>query len=127
MHCYVDDKEQHPIEGGAGGDWCSVRTSFFPLVPRCASLFSFKGATRRCCSVAEAEVAGTVLKMPVSGNKGTWSWFQPYATSDPTQLDPQYANIEVQEDLVGVKWAKGPYTFLEGYLQLMGNLQGKSS
>ncbi|KAF8846409.1 hypothetical protein BDZ45DRAFT_756256 [Acephala macrosclerotiorum] len=70
--------------------------------------------------ISDAETHGTVVKMPVSGNKGTWSWFQPYATSDPSQLDPEYAEIEVQEDLVGQKWAKGPFTFLEGYLQLMG-------
>lgn len=78
-------------------------------------------------SLAEAKVPGTLIKMPVSGNKGTWSWFQPYVTTDSTHLDPEYAEIDVQEDLVGEKLAKGPYTFLEGYLQLMGNLQGKSS
>jgi hypothetical protein len=78
-------------------------------------------------TITKAKIPGTVLKMPVSGTKGTWSWFQPYVREDEAELDPEYMQMDVQEDLVGEKWAKGPFTFLEGYLQLMGNLKGRSS
>lgn len=63
-----------------------------------------------------------IISLPVSGKKGTWTWLQPYAKDDVTDLDPRYAEIAVQEDLGNVKFAPGPYTFVEGYLQLMGRL-----
>ena len=65
------------------------------------------------------------VMLPVSGKKGTWSWLQPYATDDVTQLEPQYVPLPVQEDQGSTVIEKGPYTFLEGYLELMGSLAAK--
>ena len=73
-----------------------------------------------------ADVAEEVIKLPVSGRKGTWNWFQPYAQDgDPNAVDPRYAQMEVQEDLGDRKFEKAPYTFVEGFLQLMGSLEQK--
>jgi hypothetical protein len=89
-----------------------------------------------------------VVTLPVSGKKGTWTWLQPYPRPDTaasgggsgggggggggggsgvssgteTTMNPQYAQINVQEDLGNVKFAAAPYTFVEGFLQLMGSL-----
>jgi len=71
---------------------------------------------------AAASATGTTVKLPVSGRKGAWTWLQPYAVDGDAGLSPQYAQIEVQEDLGEVKFETAPYTFLEGYLQLMGSL-----
>lgn len=64
--------------------------------------------------------------LPVSGSKGTWTWLQPYSQTgyadDGTQLPAQYATMGVNVDVGQVKFKPAPYTFLEGYLQLMGKL-----
>jgi hypothetical protein len=68
------------------------------------------------------------VKLPVSGKKGTWTWLQPYsddttvANAEGQAQDPNYATLPVQEDLGNVRYAPAPYTFVEGYLQLMGKL-----
>ncbi len=67
-----------------------------------------------------------IASLPVSGRKGTWTWFQPYATSDANDLNPTYAEMQVQEDLGDKKYEKPPYTFIEGFLQLMGSLEQKN-
>ncbi|KAF1834716.1 hypothetical protein BDW02DRAFT_325050 [Decorospora gaudefroyi] len=70
------------------------------------------------------------VRLPVSGQKGTWTWLQPYEqegeAEDGTARPAQFAEMGVVEDLGAVKWEKAPYTFLEGYLQLMGRLEGNS-
>ena len=62
----------------------------------------------------------------MSGKKGTWKWLQPYEQDgkdkDGNPLEAQFANLEVVEELGRSKFAEGPYTFVEGYLQLVGNL-----
>ena len=93
----------------------------------------------------------TVIPLPLSGAKGTWTWLQPYAEAVPTiaptsggtvtgastvgnptpqpstseQDDTKFATIAVTQDAGSVNYAKGPYTFIEGYLQLMGTLAAK--
>ena len=62
------------------------------------------------------------IRLPVGGKTGTWTWLQPYPKEDVEDADPRYAEIPVQEDLGNVRYAPGPYTFVEGYLQLMGKL-----
>jgi hypothetical protein len=87
------------------------------------------------------------VKLPVSGRKGLWQWLQPYPRprssgnsqvtpqksskqstgrdahqSQVSGLEPTYIPINVQEDLGQTKFEAAPYTFIEGYLQLMGNL-----
>lgn len=61
-----------------------------------------------------------IASLPVSGRKGTWTWFQPYAISDANDLNPTYAEMQVQEDLGDKKYEKPPYTFIEGFLQIDG-------
>jgi hypothetical protein len=74
---------------------------------------------------SSAEEQGAAVTLPVSGTKGTWSWFQPYSVQDVNNLNPQYAQMAVQEDFGNQKDEKGPHTFVEGFLQLMGNLGQK--
>jgi hypothetical protein len=82
------------------------------------------------------------IKLPVSGRKGLWQWLQPYPQPQPSvnspvaaheassqspqgqvsSLEPTYVPINVEEDLGQIKFEAAPYTFIEGYLQLMGNL-----
>lgn len=66
---------------------------------------------------------GAILRLPISGRKGLWRWHQPYDTNpaDANAL-PQYAALEVEEDQGRVKFEEAPYTFVEGFLQLMGRL-----
>jgi hypothetical protein len=72
----------------------------------------------------DAQREGTFVKLPVSGKKGTWTWFQPYTdAADADALEPKYAQVEVRQDLGETKFVNGPYTFVEGFLQLEGNLQ----
>lgn len=73
----------------------------------------------------EAAAKGGLVSFPISGKKGTWNWFQPYAQADANKLDPNYAQMNVQEDQGDKKFEKPPYTFIEGFLQLMGRLDGK--
>jgi hypothetical protein len=85
------------------------------------------------------------IKLPVSGGKGTWSWLQPYAIDPPATAggvptgtaavsggtptreedDTKFAEIVVSEDAGGMRFDNGPFTFVEGYLQLMGSLAAK--
>jgi hypothetical protein len=69
------------------------------------------------------------LKLPISGRKGTWTWLQPYAQDgfDDKGFDksPRFATMDVQEDLGQIRFEQGPYTLVEGYLQLMGRLDNK--
>jgi hypothetical protein len=67
-----------------------------------------------------------IVSLPVSGRKGTWTWLQPYATADANDVNPIYAEMQVQEDLGDKKYEKPPYTFIEGFLQLMGSLEQKN-
>jgi hypothetical protein len=64
--------------------------------------------------------------LPVSGTKGAWTWLQPYPqhgfAADGTEMPAQYATMGVTTDVGQVKFRPAPYTFLEGYLQLMGKL-----
>lgn len=67
------------------------------------------------------------VRLPVGGKTGTWTWLQPYPPATDEQgnevgQDPRYAELPVQEDLGNVRYAPGPYTFVEGFLQLMGKL-----
>jgi hypothetical protein len=39
--------------------------------------------------------------------------------------DTKYVEIPVIQDAGGMKFDNGPFTFVEGYLQLMGSLAGK--
>ena len=64
------------------------------------------------------------VSLPISGRKGTWTWLQPYA-QDGADTVPQFATMDVQEDLGQKKFESAPYTFLEGYLQLIGRLDDK--
>lgn len=66
--------------------------------------------------------AGGTVKMPVSGAKGTWRWLQPYEQPGDDVIE-NFVGLDVQEDMGQVKFEKAPYTFLEGYLQLMGSLK----
>jgi hypothetical protein len=96
---------------------------------------------------SDAESNSAQIKLPIAGKKGTWQWLQPYETSagtdgggsgggsaggggtptptlaPPTQ-DPEYASLQVIQDTGTENFRKGPYTFLEGYLELMANLAG---
>lgn len=74
----------------------------------------------------KVDAASKVVSLPVSGRKGTWSWFQPYATGKLEDLNPEYALMQVQEDAAAQKFAKPPYTFIEGLLQLTGSLEAKA-
>ncbi|KAK5193145.1 hypothetical protein LTR92_007439 [Exophiala xenobiotica] len=69
------------------------------------------------------------VSLPVSGRKGTWNWLQPYAQdgfdAEGNDAVPKFAAMGVQEDLGVTKFEPAPYTFLEGYLQLMGRLDNK--
>ncbi|KIV76929.1 hypothetical protein PV11_08778 [Exophiala sideris] len=69
------------------------------------------------------------VNLPVSGAKGTWTWLQPYAQdgfdAEGKENLPQFATMGVAEDLGTTKFEPAPYTFLEGYLQLMGKLDNK--
>ncbi|KAM7219567.1 hypothetical protein V8F06_005122 [Rhypophila decipiens] len=62
-----------------------------------------------------------IVRLPITGRKGTWKWLQPYDTKpdDPT-AHAEFATYEVEEDQGQVKFAPGPYTFVEGYLLLAG-------
>ena len=62
-----------------------------------------------------------IVKLPISGRKGVWKWLQPYDTKpdDATAL-AEFATYDVEEDQGQVKFAPGPYTFVEGYLLLAG-------
>lgn len=64
------------------------------------------------------------VKLPVSGRKGTWNWLQPYV-QDGDDNGTQFAKMGVDEDLGNLKFEPAPYTFLEGYLELMGRLDNK--
>lgn len=66
--------------------------------------------------------AAQPFKFPASGRKGTWQWLQPYA-QDGVDQDEKFVALDVQEDLGQTKFEAAPYTFLEGYLQLMGSLK----
>lgn len=69
------------------------------------------------------------VKLPVSGSKGMWTWLQPFTQDGFDALGndnlPQFATMAVDEDVGTVKFEPAPYTFLEGYLQLMGRLDNK--
>jgi hypothetical protein len=67
--------------------------------------------------------AKPVITLPISGHKGTWTWFQPYANDADTQgVDPTYFEMDVREDVGDKNNEKPPYTFVEGLLQLNGRL-----
>lgn len=68
----------------------------------------------------------TTVRLPISGRKGAWDWWQPYDvvdTSVPPKVPPppaDFVTLPVEEDQGQVKFAAAPYTFVEGYLQLAG-------
>ncbi|KAI1624653.1 hypothetical protein EDD37DRAFT_627652 [Exophiala viscosa] len=80
--------------------------------------------------------ASAQIKLPIAGKKGTWSWLQPYSTlpapmpapapapTPGTQQNPEFATLSVTQDTGTENFRKGPYTLLEGYLELMGTLAG---
>ncbi|KAF2269962.1 hypothetical protein CC78DRAFT_557805 [Lojkania enalia] len=69
------------------------------------------------------------VRLPLSGQKGTWTWLQPYAQEgwgeDGNEKVAKFAQLDVVEDQGERKWESSPYTFLEGYLQLMGRLDNQ--
>ncbi|KAK1777164.1 hypothetical protein QBC45DRAFT_198973 [Copromyces sp. CBS 386.78] len=68
--------------------------------------------------VDDVDVGGTPLRLPVPGSKGTWRWMQPVAAAGGG--DATFVQLEVEEDHGRVKFAPGPYTFVEGFLALAG-------
>jgi hypothetical protein len=89
---------------------------------------------------ADAITPDNTIGLPISGAKGTWSWLQPYAIGDVPKVDSSgtvpavttkedddttYGEIPVTEDVGGKRYQKGPYTFVEGYLKLLGSLAAK--
>jgi hypothetical protein len=74
------------------------------------------------------------IKLPISGSKGMWNWLQPYRTEDPGATAPPAAGagpvaalptivtrfnaLEVGKEDGQMRMDPGPYTFVEGFLQL---------
>lgn len=95
--------------------------AFFHLGP---SLVTVDVPPTAATARALAATNKPAVRLPVSGHQGLWNWMQPYAATDETQ-PPEFVQLGVQGDTGVAKFEAAPYTFLEGYLQLVGKL-GKS-
>lgn len=81
------------------------------------------------------------INLPISGSKGMWNWLQPYRVdkkisekkigddktlattpagevSTPPQLVTRFNALEVGKEDGKMRMDPGPYTFVEGFLQL---------
>lgn len=54
------------------------------------------------------------IKMAVAGTKGEWKWLQPYSVEEATR----FMSLSVGQDDGRLRTDPGPYTLVEGFLQL---------
>lgn len=68
------------------------------------------------------------IRLPLIGGgaKGTWKWLQPYsvptAGGEGDEEETKYNALEVGVDDGKVRFDPGPYTMVEGFLQLVRRL-----
>lgn len=91
---------------------------------------------------SQASSAQPVVKLPIAGGKGMWNWLQPYYTdlednppaassttstaiadsgASPAVMGDKktkYNSLSVGQEDGRMRHDPGPYTFIEGYLQL---------
>jgi hypothetical protein len=75
------------------------------------------------------------INLPISGSKGMWNWLQPYRTDEktaegtapvttagvvttPPEIVTRFNALEVGKEDGKMRMDPGPYTFVEGFLQL---------
>jgi hypothetical protein len=71
-------------------------------------------------NASDAPKPGKSVSLPIKGRKGLWRWLQPYANAVDDQGNPalRYNALQVDEADGRFRAEQGPYTMVEGFLQL---------
>lgn len=66
------------------------------------------------------------IRLPLGGGKwGVWNWLQPFPPGE-TDGEKRYNAFDVGEEDTRLRLDPGPYTAVEGFLQLMQPLKGEN-
>lgn len=84
------------------------------------------GTTQPATLPSQVVTSTPSIRLPISGKKGLWQWLQPYDVPSKDQhgnviagqRETKFNALGVDQEDTKIRRDPGPYTFVEGYLQL---------